>query len=594
VKKIPNSSRYLKLTHIQHILLRPDSYIGSTISEIKKVFTVDNINDIKNAKIIYKDINYNQALLKLIDEALVNANDHSLRTQKVTYIKVNVSDDTISVENDGPGIDIIPHSEGIWTPELIFAHLLTSENFSDSTEDTRFWGGRNGLGIKLANIYSLEFELHTADNKKEYIQKFQNNLSVINKPKIKKSKKNFVKITFKPDLERFGLTHITDDLKSVIIKRVFDISAYNPNIKVFYNNILVPIKNFKDYMKLFISENDVYYEKVNEFWEIGISKSPNDSFLSVGLVNGVSTNIGTHINMVSNILINNINDILTKSNKGINIRNNDIKNSFMLFVISKLPNPVFSDQTKEQLTLKLKDIEISESFLKKIAKSYIFDDVISLSKMKDELDLKKELNKSNNKKVKVNKLIDATLAGTNLSNTCQIFITEGDSAASSCLSGFSEIGREKNGIFPLRGKMLNVRDLPLKSIKDNEEIKNLFQILGLEIGKKYDNIDSLRYGKLVLFTDADCLHENTMVVTKKGIKKIKNINYDDYILTHTGKFQSVLNIIKSKKTIFVEININGEVYKFGEYHKIPVYRNNQVEIVFAKDILETDELLIKK
>ena len=78
-----------------------------------------------------------------------------------------------------------------------------------------------------------------------------------------------------------------------------------------------------------------------------------------------------------------------------------------------------------------------------------------------------------------------------------------NSAKSLAIAGFSETGRDYYGAFPLKGKPLNVRDTTLKKIKENDEIKNLMQILGLEFGKKYKNIKTLRYGKVVIMSDAD-------------------------------------------------------------------------------------------
>jgi DNA gyrase/topoisomerase IV subunit B len=82
-------------------------------------------------------------------------------------------------------------------------------------------------------------------------------------------------------------------------------------------------------------------------------------------------------------------------------------------------------------------------------------------------------------------------------------IVSHNSARNFAVAGFSVTGRDNFGCFPIRGKSLNVRGLPMQKIRDNEELKNIIQILGLEFGKKYKDLSELRYGKLVLTTDSD-------------------------------------------------------------------------------------------
>lgn len=502
--------RYKKLTPIEHILKRPSMYIGNTYNEPTNMFIFDNINNITTNKFINKEVNYNAGLCKLFDEVLTNASDHYIRTKgKVKYIKIIVDKEYVSIENDGEGIPIKNHKEHkIYVPELIFGNLMSGENFDEN--DQRMVGGLNGLGTKLTNIFSKKFIVETADGKKKYTQTFTNNMSKKTKPKITKSKKNFTKITYYPDFERFDLTEITDEIQSIFLRRSIDIAAYSTGVKVYYNNNLIPIKSFKDYMKMFISDDsDFFYEKINDNWEIGISNSKDDSFKQVSMVNGISTHIGgTHVNYISNQIIKLLGEKL--NTKALTIKPNIIKNNLFLFLSCKIPNPSFETQTKENLTTRMsnnivKDVIISDYFIKKITSSEIKTDIVNFASLKEFQAAKKSTKSNNNKtKLRIAKLDDANKAGKNPYNLkCHLFITEGDSAASTAKRGFSVTGNDYFGLFPLKGKPLNVRDVTLQKMRDNDEISNIISSLGLEFGKKYTSTRTLRYGKVVIMSDMD-------------------------------------------------------------------------------------------
>ncbi|MCK9445428.1 toprim domain-containing protein [bacterium] len=500
--------RYKKLSQREHVLEKSGMYIGNITTELKDMFVVENTNDFDNIKIINKLVKYNAGFLKIFDEILSNASDHSIRTGGVKYIKVNVFNDHVVIENDGPGIPIVIHKEhGIYIPEMLFGNLLTGENYQK--DDDRLVAGTNGIGSKATNIFSKRFLVETADGKKQYNQEFSNNLINVGKPKITKSNKNYTKVKYYPDFEKFGLEYIDDDIQKLFIKRVIDIATYCPTLKVYYNDTLIKIKSFKDYMSYFVEKDtEMFYEKLNDNWEIGIVPSTNDNFQQSSLVNGTNCYIGgTHVNFITNKLVSQITDSLSKKNKKISIKPNDIKNKLFVFVNCKIVNPVFDSQTKENLSTKITNAiscnaEISDKLIKQISQSSIVEDILNYIELREKAELKK-LGKGKTSKVKIKKLDDANMAGTRNSDKCILFLAEGDSASGTILTGFASTGRDYYGCFPLKGKPLNVKSTTLSKIKENDEIKNIITALGLEFGKKYINTTELRYGKIVFATDAD-------------------------------------------------------------------------------------------
>ena len=191
-------SKYQKLTDREHILKKPDTYIGS----IENTEHDDYIFNNDDNKIISKGFQYIPGLYKLFDEGIVNCRDHVIRQEQaicsqlehalpVSNIEINIDDDgTIHMYNDGNGIDVAQHPEyGLWIPEMIFGHLRTSTNYDEKKKE-KIVGGKNGFGFKLVLIWSTWGKVETVDHVRglKYIQEFKTNLTEICKPSITKCK----------------------------------------------------------------------------------------------------------------------------------------------------------------------------------------------------------------------------------------------------------------------------------------------------------------------------------------------------------------------------------------------------------------------
>ena len=192
------------------------------------------------------------------------------------------------------------------------------------------------------------------------------------------------------------------------------------------------------------------------------------------------------------------------------VKPHQVKQHLWIFVNALIVNPSFDTQTKETLTLKASSFgstcELSEKFLKEVLKTGVINHVVSFAKTREDLKLLKNLNtgvKKSSRLFGIPKLEDANQAGTKQSQNCTLILTEGDSAKTLAMSGIEVVGRDEYGVFPLKGKLLNVRDATNNQIIGNEEIQNLFKIIGLQIGKTYTDNLSLRYGSVMIMTDQD-------------------------------------------------------------------------------------------
>ncbi|ONK71489.1 uncharacterized protein A4U43_C04F9180 [Asparagus officinalis] len=470
---------------------------------------------------VHRPVSYVPGLYKIFDEILVNAADNKQRDPSMDTVKVDIDPEQnlISVYNNGDGVPVEIHQEeGVYVPEMIFGHLLTSSNYDDNVKKTT--GGRNGYGAKLTNIFSTEFVIQTADGKrqKKYKQVFTENMGKKSEPTITKCKdgENWTKVSFKPDLAKFNMTHLEDDVVALMKKRVVDIAGtLGKSVKVELNGQRLPVKVFSDYVNLYLKSASKgrneplpsIGEKVNDRWEVYVSLSEGQ-FQQVSFVNGISTiKGGTHVDYVTSQIANHVMAVVNKKNKNANLKAHNVKNHLWVFVNALIDNPAFDSQTKETLTTRQGSFgskcELSQAFLKKVDKSGIVETLLSWADFKQSKELKKTDGAKRQKITGIPKLDDANDAGGKNSEKCTLILTEGDSAKALAVAGVSEVGRDHYGVFPLKGKLLNVREASLKQIMQNDEIQHLKQILGLQQDKKYDSVKGLRYGHLMIMTDQD-------------------------------------------------------------------------------------------
>jgi len=506
-----------KLSHEEHVLQLSDTYIGDTEKNTCDFWCYNPEKKLMENK----PLTYIPGEYKLYDEILVNAFDQYIRTSEskdiklspVKNIKINVDQKSglISVYNDGEGIPIEIHpKEKIYIPELIFGELLTSSNYDK--DEIKHVGGKNGYGAKLANIFSVKFTITTVDKNKnkKFSMSFYDNKKRKDKPTITKyTSKPFTQIDYIPDFKRFNIEGISDDMMELMKKRAFDMAACSGNdLNIFFNDEKIDCRTFEKYINLYLEKAPRAYEKVNERWEIGCALSPSLSFEQVSFVNGINTSKGgKHVDYIINQITKKLCEFIEKKKK-VQVKPNYIKENLMVFVKSTIDNPNFSSQTKESLTTN-KDkfgskCEINSKFIDALSKCGIVEKAISLAEAKQNKTLKKTDGKKQTRLTGIPKLEDANWAGTKKSHLCTLILTEGDSAKSTAMAGIEIIGRDNYGVFPLKGKPINVKDEKnIKKLSENTEIANIKKIMGLETNKKYKDLSTLRYGKILILTDQD-------------------------------------------------------------------------------------------
>jgi DNA topoisomerase-2 len=442
----PIEQKYKKLSDIDHVLLRPGMWVGSTKPCQEEMYLPDEAGLFQK-----RQITYNPALLKIFDEIVSNSVDEHRRNKSLNELKVKVDPDSFRITVwDNGGIPVEMHSEyKEWIPEMIFSSLKAGSNFDDSEE--RLVAGTNGVGSTLTNIFSTWFRVRTADGKKAFEQVFTENMRSRSPAKIIDWKKGFTEIAFDPDLQRFGLSSIDQDHLDLMRKRCINLAACNPDLTVWFNDTKYRFKSFKEYCALY-GEGMVYEESGR--WKIAITAS-GGSFEQVSFVNSVETKDGgTHVDHAIAPVLEWIRTLLKRKHK-VDLKPSELRNHLFAFVQCDVVNPSFSSQTKEKLITEARDFgskcEPSDKFMKAVVASEVIQRVLDWAQQKALADERKQLRELNKdiSKGKVLKLIDAKSRVDRESCTLSLF--EGD-----CLDSNTEIVVFRQDIGVTKAKLSDV------------------------------------------------------------------------------------------------------------------------------------------
>jgi DNA topoisomerase II len=515
--------KYQKLDQISHIHQRPDTYVGAIKPIAENNVWCYSVDENEKIKFILKDgILLSQGLLRIFIEAVSNAIDNVWRSKEAgipcTKIMVNIDKETgeTKVWNDGLGIPIEMNEENnLYNPELIFGHLLTSSNYDDKEE--RMTSGRNGLGIKLTNVFSSWFKVNIVDSSQtgqSYSKEWSENMRESKKEKIKKStaKKNSTEISWIPDFAKFKMSQGYDDDTISVYKKIVCDMAMITGVAVFLNGTKIPIKTLQDYSKCFdqLTESDPSICLRSKDCEVVVTPSLSGDFEFVAFANGVENKEGgVHVDSWSEELFR---PLVNKFNKGSkpSITIKDVKRFFRIFISSMVVNPEFNNQSKTRLTSPQVTTNVETKHINAIFKWDACEKIRDIIKGKELLTLKKTEKKSRGFK-KIVGFDPANNAGGKKGKDCTLILCEGLSAKTYAVMGIDvgfngKKGRDWYGIYPLRGKLLNVRNASLKSISENKEIGDVISALGLHHGVDYTdetNFCNLNYGKVMIMTDAD-------------------------------------------------------------------------------------------
>jgi len=510
--KSMKENKVVKLSDRTHALKRSARYLGSIIPQ--------NIHRpiLEDGSIVFKEITYVPAFLKIIDEFIDNSIDEALRTdfKFANKISINIDNKKIQVEDNGRGIPVVPaldeHGKdlGETMPELAWTELKAGSNFDDDNDNTNI--GQNGEGASLGVIFSKKFIGETDDGKKHFKISVLDNLGS-KKVQINETKgKTGTKIVYYPDLEKLNLGEEVDTslYGSLIHFRLLYLALTYPDIDFRLNNRLIKTRTFRELNKEYFDNKIIFVE--DEHTIIGISPS-EDGYKFIHFINGINVyNGGEPLEYVEKRIFTPLMEKLQRKHK--NIKINDIRNKVTMHVIFKeMIKPRFADQIKSlcvntasQFSVQAKEvIEMSKSrYIDKIYKTKeIIDPIVDLFKAQEMIKEQREAKKATKKKR------DHAKYWKPAKEHKYFVLSEGDSALGSIIPA---VGRYDKGFFPLKGKILNALKQPLSKLIKNDELMDIVDILDIEWNPEQEKYS---YENIVIATDADLdgIHISALLIT---------------------------------------------------------------------------------
>jgi DNA gyrase subunit B len=510
----------------------------------KKEYTAENIQILKGLEAVRKrpamyigDIT-TRGLHHLVYEIVDNSVDEALAGYATT-IKVIISEDEIiTVEDNGRGIPVDKHpQEKIPAVEVIMTMLHAGGKFDKSSYKVS--GGLHGVGASVVNALSEWCTVEICRDGKVYFQSYKRGLVDKSLKVIGKRKKSGTIVKFLADKEIFPKIVYNYD---TLAQRLRELAFLNKNLSItlkderedksdefHYKGGLIEFVNYLDESRNPIHRKPIYIEKLESDTPVEIALQYNSTFTENILTycNNVNTiEGGTHLSGFKSALTRTMNNYalknnLIKPNEKINLQGEDTREGLTAIISVKVPEPQFEGQTKTKLgNSEIKGIV--ESIVNEKLFEYLDDNPPTgraiIEKCKSAARAREAARKARDLTRRKSALESGSLPGKladcsiNDPEHCEIYLVEGDSAGGSAKQGRD---RRFQAILPLKGKILNVEKARFDKILSNDEIKTIVTALGTGIGDDDFDVAKLRYGKIIIMTDADVdgSHIRTLLLT---------------------------------------------------------------------------------
>jgi DNA gyrase subunit B len=501
------------LSGIEHVRKRPAMYIGDV-----------GIRGLHH--LVYEIVDNS------VDEALAGYNDY-------IYVSIN-ADGSITVQDRGRGIPVgIKKDTGKSALELVMTVIGAGGKFDKNSYKVS--GGLHGVGASVVNALSEWCEVEVQREGKIYFQRYKRGVPESDVKEIGKSKQTGTRTTFMPDPQIFKHREFRFE---TLAERMRELAYLNRNLTIIIEDKRDGQReefHFKGGIAEFVSDLDkkanrlaitkklIYIEGEKDGTVVEIAFQYNNSYQEnvFSYVNNINTHEGgTHLTGFRKALTRTFNNYATKNDllksaKNLQLTGDDYREGLTAVVSVKVPEPQFEGQTKTKLgnseTQTIVETLVNEKLGEFIEQNpgvakIIIEKAIGAAQAREAARKAKELTRRKSALDSFSlpgKLADCSITDPEL---CELYIVEGDSAGGSAKQGRD---RRFQAILPLKGKILNVEKARLNKMLENDEIRTIITALGTGIGEGDFDTEKLRYGKIILMTDADVdgSHIRTLLLT---------------------------------------------------------------------------------
>jgi len=493
---------------IEHVRLRPAMYIGDTGE---------------------------RGLHHLVEEVVANSIDEAM-VGECDKIEVNIhSDGSISVTDNGRGIPVDKHPD---TNKPALEVVMTTLNAGGKFDNKSYSmsAGLHGVGVSCVNALSEWMEVEVWREGHLYYQRYEQGVPQTPVEKRGKSERRGTRVTFKPDPELFDKTNFNQDQ---ISRRLRELAFLNSGTRITLTSEIEDveeeyhyeggIREFVEYLgqgKTPLHSDVIYIEENSEEASCQIALQYNDGYNEtiLSFANNINTvGGGTHLSGFRSALTRTLNAYGRNNSllKDATPSGNDYREGLTAVVSVCIPDPQFEGQTKAKLGNREMQGFVEQAVndaLKTYCEEHpgsaesIVQKAVDAARAREAAKKARELTRRKGALNSGNlpgKLRDCSRRD---AETTELFIVEGQSAG-----GTAGVGRDREfqAILPLRGVILNVEKARVDKMLSNKEITALITALGTGIGADEFDPDGLRYGKIVIMTDADIdgAHIRTLLLT---------------------------------------------------------------------------------
>ncbi len=497
---------------------------------------LDGIEHVRKRPAMYIGDVHVRGLHHLIYEVVDNSIDETLAGYNDTIELTLNTDGSVTVSDNGRGIPVDIHPQKKKSAlELVMTVIGAGGKFDKGAYKVS--GGLHGVGASVVNALSEWCEVEVCREGKIWYQRYHKGVPQCEVQVIGETDKTGTKTTFKPDAEIFKTTEFRMD---VVIDRMRELAFLNNVLKIIVRDVdgneetfhyeggIREFVKYTDHNRVSLIKEPIYISGEKESTVIEIALQYNDSYQEnvFSYVNNINTHEGgTHVTGFRKALTRTLNAYAQKNdllkNLKLSLTGDDFKEGLTAVISVKVPEPQFEGQTKTKLgnseTQSIVESIVNDQ-LSDFAESNpgvlktIIEKVKSAALSRDAARKAKELTRR--KSALESSGLPGKLADCSINDPehCELYIVEGDSAGGSAKQGRD---RSFQAILPLKGKILNVEKARLHKMLENDEIKTIILALGTSIGEEEFAVDKLRYGKIIIMTDADVdgAHIRTLLLT---------------------------------------------------------------------------------